>query len=88
MFKSKKESNFLSFFNFAGKRFDMSGIWIKLWRNNVLKLTRFSVKIVKKSTFGHNGHNFPLIEPKCYYLGVLERSYHVKFEKKKLTKKF
>jgi hypothetical protein len=33
-----------------------------------------------------NGHNFQLTEPKCKYLGILERSYHVEFEKNMSTK--
>jgi hypothetical protein len=28
-----------------------------------------------------NSHNFPLTEPKCNYLGILERAYHEEFEK-------
>jgi hypothetical protein len=41
-------------------------------------------KVDEKSS---NGHNFPLTEPNCKYLSILERSYHIEFEKN-MTKKF
>jgi hypothetical protein len=45
----------------------------------------FDQKLSKKVP--PNGHNFPLTELKCNYLGISERSYHVEFEKNK-TKTF
>jgi hypothetical protein len=40
-------------------------------------------KVDEKSS---NGHNFPLLEPNCNYLSILERSCYVEFEKN-VTKK-
>jgi hypothetical protein len=53
--------------------------------NNSLKLTRFWSKIVQEVP--PNGHNYPLTEPKCKYLSILERSYYEK-SKKNTTKSF
>jgi hypothetical protein len=52
----------------------------------ILRSSSTVIPVLKKSAGianpTPNGHNFPLTEPKCKLLGILERSYHVEFEKK------
>jgi hypothetical protein len=49
-----------------------------------MKLPKLFEKLSKKVP--PNSHNFPLTEPKCKNLDILETSYHVEFEKN-MTKK-
>jgi hypothetical protein len=85
---SQKNESHLGFFKFCRKTlWHVKNQWSKFWRCQIFcfrvkffwSWPDFWSKSVQKLI--PNGHNYPFSEPKCKYLGILERSFYLELKK-------